>query len=111
MALNPSRVLYDMDNDDESWISSCQSSSDVNDNGYGHISVEMFERTMDMFEKKAHALQRDHFTSEEMDDLKLGAGPVVRGIYEHWRQKRQKKGMPLIRHLQVPFKIPFLVVY
>ncbi|KAK3437326.1 hypothetical protein EUGRSUZ_C01845 [Eucalyptus grandis] len=92
MALNPSRVLYDMDSDDARWISSRQSSSDVNDNGYGHISVEMFERTMDMFEKKAHALQSDHFTSEEMDDLKLGAGPV----------KRQKKGMPLIRLLQPP---------
>ncbi|KAL3745334.1 hypothetical protein ACJRO7_014441 [Eucalyptus globulus] len=94
MALNPSRVPYNMDSDDARWISSRQSSSDVNDNGYGHIYVEMFERTMDMFEKKAHALQRDHFTSEEMDDLK--------GIYEHWRQKRQKKGMPLIRLLQVP---------
>ncbi|KAK3437322.1 hypothetical protein EUGRSUZ_C01848 [Eucalyptus grandis] len=92
MALNPSRVLYDMDSDDARWISSRQSSSDVNDNGYGHIYVEMFERTMDMFEKKDHALQRDHFTSEEMDDLKLGAGPV----------KRRKKGMPLIRLLQPP---------
>lgn len=102
MALNPSRVLYDMDSDDEQWISSCQSSSDVNDSGSGHVSVEIFERTMDLFEKKAYALQCDHFTSEEMEDLKLGAGPVVRGIYEHWRQKRQKKGMPLIRHLQPP---------
>lgn len=102
MALNPSRVLYDMDSDDEQWISSCQSSSDVNDSGSGHVSVEIFERTMDLFEKKAYALQCDHFTSEEMEDLKFGAGPVVRGIYEHWRQKRQKKGMPLIRHLQPP---------
>ncbi|XP_056174703.1 uncharacterized protein LOC115686185 isoform X2 [Syzygium oleosum] len=102
MALNPSCVLYDMDSDDERWISSCQSSSDVHDNGSGRISVEIFERTMDMFEKKAHALQRDHFTSDEMDDLKLSAGLVVRGIYEHWWQKRQKKGMALIRHLQPP---------
>ncbi|XP_030534160.1 uncharacterized protein LOC115743494 isoform X2 [Rhodamnia argentea] len=102
MALNPSRVLYDMDSDDEQWISSCQGSTNVHESGSGHISVEIFEWTMDMFEKKAHALQRDHFTSEEIDDLKLGAGPVVRAIYEHWQQKRQKKGMPLIRHLQPP---------
>uniref|UniRef100_A0A2N9ERU2 Enhancer of polycomb-like protein n=2 Tax=Fagus sylvatica TaxID=28930 RepID=A0A2N9ERU2_FAGSY len=104
MALDPSRALYDMDSDDEQWILNNPSSSEIDDCGLGNISEEMFERTMDMFEKAAYAQQCDQFTSEEIEDLTDGVGPmdVIKTIYEHWRQKRQSKGMPLIRHLQPP---------
>ncbi|XP_031372689.1 uncharacterized protein LOC116187847 isoform X2 [Punica granatum] len=105
MALNPSRVLYDMDSEDEKWISENQS-PDVGGRNFNQLSEEVFERTMDMFEKAAYVQQRDQFTPDKVEELVSGAsaGPLelTKTIYEHWRQKRQKKGMPLIRHLQPP---------
>ncbi|KAL5559225.1 hypothetical protein UlMin_035436 [Ulmus minor] len=103
MALDPGRVLYDMDSDDEEWILRIQNSSESNSCS-GYISEEMFEKAMDMFEKAAYAQQRDDFTSDEIEELMAGVGPldVTKVIYEHWRQKREKHGMPLIRHLQPP---------
>ncbi|KAJ4951509.1 hypothetical protein NE237_028341 [Protea cynaroides] len=102
MALNPSRVLYDMDSEDDQWMSRYHASSDIDGLNPLVISEEMFERTMDMFEKVAYSQQRDDFTSDEMEELVVGVGPnqVIKAIHEHWQQKRQKKGMPLIRQFQ-----------
>ncbi|GFS35386.1 enhancer of polycomb-like transcription factor protein [Actinidia rufa] len=95
MAMDPSRILYDMDSDDEQWISQ---------NKCEKISEELFEKTMDMFEKVAYSKQRDSFTSDDIEKLmvEIGAMEAVKVIYEHWQLKRQRKGMPLIRHLQPP---------
>lgn len=103
MALDPSRVLYDMDSEDEQWILNIENSSDFMHNNLGKLSEEMFEKTMDIFEKAAFHRKRDQFTSEEIEELMAGVGPmnVIKAIFEYWRQKRQKKEMPLIRHLQV----------
>ncbi|RDY14776.1 hypothetical protein CR513_00097, partial [Mucuna pruriens] len=103
MALDPSRVLYDMDSEDEQWISNAQNS--VNDNSdLSWISEELFEKTIDVFEKAAYAKKRDHFTPNEIEELMVHVGPlcVVKIIYDHWQQRRQKKGMALIRHFQPP---------
>ncbi|TKY58191.1 hypothetical protein E2542_SST15247 [Spatholobus suberectus] len=64
----------------------------------------MFEKTIDMFEKAAYAKKCDHFTPDEIEELMLNVGPlcVVKIIYDHWQQRRQKKGMALIRHFQPP---------
>ncbi|KAJ7958704.1 Enhancer of polycomb-like [Quillaja saponaria] len=67
MALDPSRVLYDMDSDDEKWILNIQSSAETENSCQGKISCEMFEKTMDMFEKAVYARQDDQFTSNELD--------------------------------------------
>ena len=103
MALNPSRALYDMDSDDEQCILNAQTSSEFDGGSSRKISEEIFEKTMDMLEKAAYAQQRDQLTSEEIEELMAGVAPmdVIKVIYEHWRQKRKKNGMPLIRHLQV----------
>ncbi|KAF5743278.1 hypothetical protein HS088_TW09G01344 [Tripterygium wilfordii] len=104
MALNRSRVLYDMDGDDEQWILKYQISSGTENSGLWKISEEMFEKIMDVFEKAAYVEQCDQFTSDEVEGLMAGVGPMgaIKSIYEHWRQKRQRKEMPLIRHLQPP---------
>ncbi|GLT97667.1 hypothetical protein SLE2022_152220 [Rubroshorea leprosula] len=104
MALNRARILYDMDSDDEQWVLRIRNTSEAGDGCLLEISEEMFEKTMDMFEKVAYVQQRDNFTSEEIEELTAGVGPIetVKAIYEHWRQKRQRVGMPLIRHLQPP---------
>ncbi|XP_020228543.1 uncharacterized protein LOC109809605 [Cajanus cajan] len=103
MALNPLHVLYDMDSEDEQWILTIQNSEKDND-FLDRISDEMFEKTIDMFEKAAYAQQCDQFTPTEIEELTVDVGPfcVTKIIYEYWLQKRQKKGMPLIRHFQPP---------
>ncbi|GFS44941.1 enhancer of polycomb-like transcription factor protein [Actinidia rufa] len=80
--------------DDEQWISL---------NKCEKISEELFEKTMDMFEKVAYSQQRDSFTSDEIEKLmvEVGAMEAVKVIHKHWQLKRQRKGMPLIRHLQI----------
>lgn len=102
MALDPMRVLYDMDSDDEQWMSKHRTFSEVSNSTWG-ISEDMFEKIVDMFEKAAYSQQCDRFTSDEIEDLMAGLGPmeVIKIIHEYWQQKRQRKGMPLIRHLQV----------
>ncbi|CAL0323194.1 unnamed protein product [Lupinus luteus] len=103
MALDPLRVLYDMDSDDEQWISNIQNSEKDNCDLNG-ISEEMFEKTMDLFEKAAYAQKRVEFTPNEIEELMVNVGPLclVKIIYDHWQRKRQKKGMALIRHFQPP---------
>ncbi|XP_044471423.1 uncharacterized protein LOC123200336 [Mangifera indica] len=102
MALDPSRILYDMDSDDERWIMKIRNSSESDISGLLEISDELFEKTMDRFEKAAYSQQQDQFTLDEIAELMAGVGSMeaIKIIYEHWRQKRQKKGIPLIRHLQ-----------
>ncbi|XP_010254200.1 PREDICTED: uncharacterized protein LOC104595249 isoform X2 [Nelumbo nucifera] len=104
MAMNPSHVLYDMESDDEDWISKQRSSLDVDGSNLPEISDETFEKIMDMFEKIAYARKCDNFSSEEIEELMVGVGPVdvIKAIYKHWQQKRQRKGMPLIRQFQPP---------
>ncbi|KAA0038785.1 Enhancer of polycomb-like transcription factor protein, putative isoform 1 [Cucumis melo var. makuwa] len=105
MALNPARVLYDMDSDDEQWIKDIRTSSEVGSNsGLGEVSSEVFEKTVDAFEKAAYSQQRVEFTDDEIAEVMnetLLSG-LTKAIFEYWQQKRRRKGMPLIRHLQPP---------
>lgn len=105
MALDPLRVLYDMDSDDEQCLARFRECSDAENSASCEISEDMFEKAMDMLEKASYVKQRDHFTSIEIQELMAGVGSLEAmetTIYEHWRTKRQRKGMPLIRHLQPP---------
>ncbi|KAI3891591.1 hypothetical protein MKX03_033138 [Papaver bracteatum] len=104
MALNPSRFMYDMDTDDEEWLSRYENSLDVSENNRSEISVDLFERTMDIFERVAFAEESDDFTLDEIDEIIADIGPfdAIEAIYEHWQQKRQRSRWPLIRQLQPP---------
>ncbi|KAL5729371.1 hypothetical protein ACHQM5_002339 [Ranunculus cassubicifolius] len=104
MALNPLRVLYDMDSDDEEWISKRRASSDASVSSQTEMSEEIFEKTIDMLEKVAYTQQHEDLTGIEIEELMGGGVPVqlIKDIYEYWKQKRRKKGLPLIRQLQPP---------
>ncbi|KAL1346801.1 hypothetical protein HN51_020346 [Arachis hypogaea] len=103
MALNSSNVLYDMDSEDEQWILTLQNSEKDNYSMDG-ISEEIFEKTIDRFEKAAYAQKQDQFTPIEIEELMVDVAtmPIAKTIYEYWQQKRQKRGMALIRHFQPP---------
>ncbi|MFS8034922.1 putative [histone H3]-lysine(4) N-trimethyltransferase [Helianthus anomalus] len=102
MAMDASRVMYDMDSEDEEWV--CRSRSKEGSDGHDIISDELFEKVMDMLEKVSYAQKRDHFSSGEIDELIARVTPMqaAKSIYDHWREKRQRKGMPLVRQLQPP---------
>ncbi|PIN14210.1 Histone-lysine N-methyltransferase [Handroanthus impetiginosus] len=102
MAMDPSHTLYDMDSDDERWLMANRNCTD--EHKYEEISEEFLEKALDMFEKVSYAQRRDNFTDTEIAELVTGRGSVeaAKVIYEHWRRKREKMGMPLIRHLQPP---------
>ncbi|KAL8139226.1 hypothetical protein V2J09_005247 [Rumex salicifolius] len=103
IAMNPSHVLYDMDSDDELWISKIRSSGFENC-GTWNISDALFENLMDKLEKFAYAKEQGCFTTDELEHLVDEDGPleVIKMIYDHWVEKRRRKGMPLVRHLQPP---------
>lgn len=102
MALDPAHLLYDMDSDDEEWVSEMNNSKDLNGDGISKVTDDMFERTMDIFEKFSYAQQCNEFSSDEIEEFMADVGPldIVKTIYEYWRQKRLKKGMALIRQFQ-----------
>jgi len=109
MALDPSRIMYDMDSDDEQCLLRIRECSSAENSGSCEITEDMFEKAMDMFEKASFVKQRDNFTLIEIQELTAGVGSLeaMETIYELWRTKRQRKGMPLIRHLQVQSLMPF----
>ena len=89
MALDPSRILYDMDSDDERWVfrifqSFNSSESDASSSSL-EFSDEMFEKIRDMFEKAAYTQQCHQFESDEIQELMGGVASmkIVRAIYEH----------------------------
>lgn len=102
IALDESRVLYDMDSDDEEWISSWRKLS-VGDNINAHeLAEDLFERIMDKLEKFAYShncneLSIDQLKELDVDDIQPN---LIEAIHTYWQDKRQKKGMPLIRHFQ-----------
>ncbi|KAL0323876.1 UNVERIFIED_CONTAM: hypothetical protein Scaly_2354700 [Sesamum calycinum] len=102
MAMDPSRILYDMDSDDEQWLMLKKNCTEKHK--YEKISEEVLEKAIDIFEKVSYAKLRDNFTDAEIEEFLIGIGSAeaAKVIYEHWRQKRKKFGMPLIRHLQPP---------
>ncbi|KAK4401166.1 hypothetical protein Sango_1222700 [Sesamum angolense] len=102
MAMDPSHTLYDMDTDDEQWLMAYRTGTD--ENICEEISEELLEKTMDMFEKLSYAQHRDNFTDADIQELcnGMGSAEAAKVIFEHWQEKRARKGMPLIRHLQPP---------
>ncbi|XP_068653469.1 uncharacterized protein [Aristolochia californica] len=102
IGLDPSRAVYDLDSDDEGFISKMRNSSNLEGNEPTDISDELFEKIMDTFEKVSYARQQDSFNHDEIEQVMDGLGPtyLVKAIHEHWQQKRKRKGMPLIRQFQ-----------
>ncbi|KAL0407776.1 UNVERIFIED_CONTAM: hypothetical protein Sradi_1712000 [Sesamum radiatum] len=100
MAMDPSHTLYDMDTDDEQWLMAYRTGTD--ENRCEEISEELLEKTMDMFEKLSYAQHRDNFTDAEIQELVngMGSAEAAKVIFKHWQEKRGRKGMALIRHLQ-----------
>ncbi|KAL6848038.1 hypothetical protein ACP4OV_022166 [Aristida adscensionis] len=102
MALDESRVIYDMDSDDEAWVSSWRKSLVGENVTAPELSEDMFERVMDKLEKFAYSHDCNELTIDQMKELDIDnvSLDIVKGIHAYWQDKRREKGMPLIRHFQ-----------
>ncbi|KAM3347673.1 hypothetical protein ACQJBY_021546 [Aegilops geniculata] len=102
MALDESRVIYDMDSDDEEWISGWRKSQRDKNNTMSELTEDLFEKIMDKFEKFAHTHNCSALTIDQIKELDVDNVPldITEVIHDHWHDKRQKKGMPLVRHFQ-----------
>jgi hypothetical protein len=103
MALDESRVIYDMDSDDEEWISGWTKSQRSKNSTVGELTEDLFEKVMDKFEKFAHTHNCNELTIDQIKEIDMDDVPldIIEVIHDHWHDKRQKKGIPLVRHFQV----------
>lgn len=105
IALDPSHVLYDMDSDDDKWVSNFKDSLDSsNGSAMCEVTDDMFERVMDMFERVSYVNQCDYLSDDEILEYMadFGSFDIIKAIHEFWHEKRRKNGMPLIRQYQPP---------
>ncbi|AQK90617.1 Enhancer of polycomb-like transcription factor protein, partial [Zea mays] len=102
IALDQSRVLYDMDSDDEEWISSWRKSLVRDNTTTLQFAEDLFERVMDKLEKFAYSHNCNGLSIDQMKELETDDVPLhtIEVIHAYWQDKRQKRGMPLIRHFQ-----------
>ncbi|XP_021312363.1 uncharacterized protein LOC8078775 isoform X3 [Sorghum bicolor] len=102
IALDQSRVLYDMDSDDEEWISSWRKFLVRDNTSTLELAEDLFERVMDKLEKFAYSHDCNELSIDQMKELDIDDVPldIIEVIHAYWQDKRQKKGMPLIRHFQ-----------
>lgn len=102
IALDESRVVYDMDSDDEEWISSWRKFLVGDDITAHELAEDLFERVMDKLEKFAYSHNCNELSTDQMKEMDIDNVPldIIEVIHAYWQDKRQKKGMPLIRHFQ-----------
>jgi hypothetical protein len=113
IALDQSRVLYDMDSDDEEWISSWRKSLVRDNTTTLQFAEDLFERVMDKLEKFAYSHNCNGLSIDQMKELETDDVPLhtIEVIHAYWQDKRQKRGMPLIRHFQVSIYFCLLFIY
>ncbi|PAN32573.1 hypothetical protein PAHAL_5G497400 [Panicum hallii] len=102
IALDESRVVYDMDSDDEEWISNWRKFLVGDDITAHELAEDLFERVMDKLEKFAYSHNCNELSIDQMKELDIDNVPldIIEVIHAYWQDKRQKRGMPLIRHFQ-----------
>nr|XP_024388338.1 uncharacterized protein LOC112288421 isoform X1 [Physcomitrium patens] len=111
MALGNSRVVYDMDSEDEQWLEQINTERE---NARGTlarplIAEDTLERLLDKLEKEAYLHQQEHkgmnldYSDVAAESCSgLATHEVIKVIYSYWLDKRSRKGMPLVRHFQPP---------
>ncbi|KAG1354748.1 putative UMP-CMP kinase [Cocos nucifera] len=100
---------YDMDSGDEEWLQHLNScSSDVENNGFGHVSEETFEKIIFALEKDAYGSPNDIYDKERALDLcwDLGKRNMLVAVYDYWVEKRNQKCAALVKAFQ--YHVPTL---
>lgn len=98
------RVLYDMDDEDEAWLHLFNSAQGGESAGEPQaLGDSDFERLVDALERGSAAAGSIVSLEDAVELCKgLEGHSRVAAVYEHWLRRRQKKGMALLRHFQPP---------
>ncbi|BBN19262.1 hypothetical protein MPTK1_8g09190 [Marchantia polymorpha subsp. ruderalis] len=105
-ALTSSRVIYDMDSEDEEWLNlvNTEKVSSRGTRSRPRIEEDTLEKVMDKLEKFSFVRPQHEplLTSEVAAEIcqTLGSQEAIRAIHGHWYDKRNRKGMALVRHFQ-----------
>ncbi|GBG87411.1 hypothetical protein CBR_g45468 [Chara braunii] len=107
LALLGSRVIYDLDSEDEEWLEKVYPSLAGGEEGGSaaaeRLTDEKMERIMDLLEKGSVTLNRE--VPVEMACVycsDIAPRQLVEAVHAHWIARREKKGMALVRHFQPP---------
>lgn len=103
-ALDVGRVVYDMDSEDEEWLSRFNSADADYDIMADEVSEETFEAIIDLLEKTAFMQECEFLTVDDAIQICSGLAPVevLASIHGHWMGKRKKKCSALVREFQTP---------
>nr|XP_029119870.1 uncharacterized protein LOC105043267 isoform X2 [Elaeis guineensis] len=106
---------YDMDSGDEEWLQLLNfCSSDVQNNGFGHVSEETFEKIIFALEKDAYGSPNDIYDKERALDLcwDLGKKEMLVAVYDYWVEKRNQRRAALVKafqyHVPTPRRAQFM---
>ncbi|KAL2609279.1 hypothetical protein R1flu_027852 [Riccia fluitans] len=104
-ALTSSRVIYDMDSEDEDWLNevNLENVTSKESERRPRIEEDTLERVIDKLEKISYLRsQQEPILSEVAAEVcqTLASPEEVKAIYVYWHNKRTRKGMALIRHFQ-----------
>lgn len=104
-AMAKTTANYDMDSDDEEWLSKSNDELIVTDKHQECISVDNFELMIDAFEKGLYC-NPDAFPDEKAPAeicTHLGNRQMVESVFTYWMKKRRQKKSSLVRVFQVLF--------
>lgn len=88
---------YDMDAEDEEWLSK------LNNVSQEHVSEDNFELIIDAFEKVYYCNPDDSFDVKSVVSSRqdLGSMEVIEAVYTYWMRKRKQKQSMLIRVFEI----------
>lgn len=102
-ALTRREANYDMDSDDEQWISNFNKelSAEIKDN-QKFLSDEIFELIIDAFERGFHCNTDDYSDEKVVPNIGLNVEKqFLEAVYGYWIKKRKQTRSALIRVFQV----------
>lgn len=101
-ALEKRTANYDLDSEDEEWLSKFNNESYDGKEQWEHVSEDSFELIIDAFEKAFYCSSDDYPDEKAAVNLCLDMErkEVVEAVYSYWMKKRHHKGSALVRIFQ-----------
>ncbi|KAL8517911.1 hypothetical protein ACS0TY_009282 [Phlomoides rotata] len=109
-ALVKTSANYDMDSDDEEWLTKLNAEFNAGKEVQGIITPESFELVIDALEKGFHYNPEENLDEQAVNDfcMNLERREVIEAIHKYWVKKRKQKRSALIRIFQVNLTIILL---
>lgn len=102
-ALVKTSANYDMDSDDEEWLTKLNEEMSAGREVQEIITPESFELVIDALEKGFHYNPEEHLDEQAVLDfcMNLERREVIEAVHKYWVKKRKQKRSALIRIFQV----------